>query len=426
MAWHDDAGISEFDEIEFSMNGKPYRGIVLPSMKGMATIKLSSGYNINVLPERLKFIRKTGRHFGPESRNTSPGSVPTSNVKAGMVLTGGTIASKVDYRTGGVHGLASADELLEMVPEVGKFAVISDVSSPISKMSEDIELSDYPVLAKEIYRMLKNNDAVIVLHGTDTMHFSSSAMSFMLKTGKPVIFVGSQRSSDRPSTDAWMNLICSAVVAGYDISGVGICMHGSISDDYCFFNPGAKTRKMHTSRRDAFRPINAKPWMKVWPDGRVEELSLFQRRSDELELDNKISNMVSMVETYPSADPEVLDFYAERGAKGIIIKATALGHVPTFSSKSWVEKIKALSKDIFIGITSQTLYGSTNPYVYTNLRLLGKSGATFLGNMLPETAYVKLAWALGHTEDAGEVRKIMLNDIAGEISDREEPDTFLY
>ncbi len=426
MAWHDRLGISEFDEIEFSINGKPYRGIVLPSQDGMATIKLGSGYNINVLPERLKFIRKTGRHFEPAGQEQASVSEQSSDIKAGMVLTGGTIASKVDYRTGGVYGLSSAEELLSMVPEISRFATISEVSTPFIKMSEDIELSDYPVLAKEIYSILKRNDAAIVLHGTDTMHFSSAAMSFMLKTGKPVIFVGSQRSSDRPSTDAWMNLICSAVVAGYDISGVGICMHGSTSDDYCFFNPGAKTRKMHTSRRDAFRPINAKPWLKVWPDGRVEELSSFQRRSDVLELDNKISEKVAMVETYPSADPEVLDFYISRGAKGIIIKATALGHVPTFSSRSWVEKIRSVSKDVFVGITSQTLYGSTHPYVYTNLRLLGKAGATFLGDMLPEVAYVKLAWVLGHTEDMDEVRSMMLENVAGELSGHRGFQSFLY
>ena len=421
-------GLEEFDEVEFLAKGKIFKGWVMPKSVGdpdSLVIKMRNGYNVAIPVEDIKWIRKTGKLSLPE-RKAGNLKFREGLPEAALVSTGGTIASKLDYRTGGVYALEDPAELLEMVPEIGERIRISEISRPFTKMSEDMELKDYPKMAGEIYRHLKNGRSVIVTHGTDTLHFSTAAMTFMIQNpSKPVVFVGSQRSTDRPSSDAWMNLSTAAVVAGMDISEIGVNMHASTSDDFSYFIRGTKVRKMHTSRRDAFRPINSKPLLKVWKSGKVEFLSDVKKPEGRMELKDKISDRAVMLEVYPSRDPDVLEYYREKGYEGFIIKATALGHVPTFSSRSWIEPIRKLVREgKFVGIVSQTLYGEVNPYVYTNLRLLKETGALFLGDMLPETAYIKLSWALAYAEGE-ELERLMLENIAGEFSDR-RLDTFLY
>lgn len=122
-------------------------------------------------------------------------------------------------------------------------------------------------IAHEVAKSLNSGDSgVVVAHGTDTMGYTAAALSFMLRDlGKPVILVGAQRSSDRPSSDAAMNLICSVRMSTSDVAEVMVVMHGETGDTYCLAHRGTKVRKMHTSRRDAFRSINDVPIAKVWP-----------------------------------------------------------------------------------------------------------------------------------------------------------------
>jgi glutamyl-tRNA(Gln) amidotransferase subunit D len=246
---------------------------------------------------------------------------------------------------------------------------------------------------------------------------------------KPVVLVGSQRSSDRGSSDAGMNLICAARVAVSDMAEVGICMHGSPDDSYCLFLRGTKVRKMHTSRRDAFRPINDLPLAKVWPDGRIDKINPKQKKRSEgkVELDAKFEPNVAILKVYPGSDPAVIDYYVRKGCKGFVIEGTGLGHVPTFVKKSWTEKIKKHSEQIPFIVTSQTIYGRVNPDVYTNLRKLFHEAKAIPGeDMLTETAYVKLGWVLGHTTSMEKVREMMLTNYAGEITTRSLPETYLY
>jgi glutamyl-tRNA(Gln) amidotransferase subunit D len=262
------------------------------------------------------------------------------------------------------------------------------------------------------------------------MHFTAAALSFMLKNlSKPVVLTGSQRSSDRGSSDAFMNIICSAHAALSNIAEVGVCMHATTDDHYCYFIRGTKVRKMHTTRRDAFRSINEMPLAKIYPNGKIDVMNEnHKKRSDEnVVADIKFEPRIALLKTYPGSEPEIMDFLVKKGYKGFVIEGTGLGHVPTFAEKSWIPYIKKMIKDgIPVVVASQTIYGRINTNVYTNLRILyHDTKAIPAEDIMPEVAYVKLGFVLGHTKDLEKVRELMLTNMAGEITKRSEMETFL-
>ncbi len=427
----------DYVEIETEEKGKieKIKGTIIerPSLlKGdFIVLKLDNGYNIGISQEKIKKINVVARYQAPAEVKHHIQKKPGLPDVA-ILSTGGTISSKVDYRTGGVYADYTANDFVQMCPELLDIANIS-AKKVMAVMTEDFIIEDFRKMAREISKSMNSDDAgIIVTCGTDMMHYASAFMSFFL-TGlsKPVVFTGSQRSIDRGSSDAFMNLICSVTAAAkYPGAEVGICMHGTTNDDYCIFNRGTKVRKMHTSRRDAFRPINEKSLAKIWKDGRIEVINQnFRKRSgNAVQVDDKFEEKTALITVYPGMDPGIIDFYLDKGYKGIVLAATALGHVPvSIPGKSFIPKLeRAKEMNIPIVIASQTLYGRVHPFVYTNLRKLSVGvNAIFAEDMLPEVAYIKLAWVLGHTKDPAEVRKMMLTNFAGEITDGTETDTFL-
>ncbi|MDP2749447.1 MAG: Glu-tRNA(Gln) amidotransferase subunit GatD [Nanoarchaeota archaeon] len=394
-------------------------------------LKLDNGYNIGVSRSKIKKINMIRQYQQtPETKHHLQRKPNLPDVA--VMSTGGTISSKIDYKTGGVYANYTAEDFAQMCPEILDVANI-EAEKVMSVMSEDLMPADWKKMAKEIAKKLNSNiSGAVITHGTDTMHFSSAAMSFFLKNlSKPVVFTGSQRSIDRGSSDAFMNLICSTVTAAkYPGAEVGICMHGTTNDDYCIFNRGTKVRKMHTSRRDAFRPINDKPLAKIWKDGKIEATNknYKQRNKQDVEVDDKFEEKTALVAVYPGMDPEIIDFYLDKGYKGIVLSATALGHVPTvIQGRTLIPKLeRAKEMKIPVVVASQTIYGRVHPFVYTNLRKLSVgANAIFAEDMLPEVAYIKLGWTLGHTKDIDEVKKMMLTNYAGELTKRTETDNFL-
>ena len=407
-----------------------FEGLLMPKSSGSPdalVIKLDNGYNIGIDFKNAK-IKKLNekRELGSKPKGLE---FDSSKPKVALITTGGTITSKVDYRTGAVHMLMKPEEFLMNVPELKEIVNISKIVSPFSIASEDMDYKTWQTLATLTAKELnKDNKGVILTHGTDVLHFTSAALSFMLPNlTKPLVIAGAQRSSDRGSADTAMNLICASHTALSDIAEVGICMHASSEDNYCLFNRGTKVRKMHTSRRDAFRPINDLPLAKVWPNGKIEVTNEYRKRSDgKVKADIKFEEKVALVKAYPGSDPDYLKFFVDKKYKGIVIEATGLGHVPTQAKKSWIPAVKKIAKDLPIVITSQTLYGRTNPNVYSNLRTLADAGAIFGEDMLPETAYIKLGWVLGHTKDMEKIKELMTKNLVGEISTRTGSETFLY
>ncbi len=422
-----------------------YEGLLMPRIElgdsNCIVLKISSGYNIGIKYEKRIVINKSRKHepreikeelkyeFGKEYVRKL--KFDKSKPKVAFVVTGGTIVSRIDYTTGGVSPLEKPEELLMNVPELEKIINIEDIVSPFKKASEDLNPKDWQKLATTVAKELNKNEGVMVAIGTDTMHYTSAALSFMLKNlYKPVVLVGSQRSSDRGSSDASLNIICSAQASVSDIGEVGTCMHATTDDHFCNFIRGTKVKKMHSTRRDAFRSINELPLARVWPDGKIDILNKNYKKRDndkKVSADIKFEPRVALLKMYPGSEPKILEFLIDEGYKGFVLEGTGMGHVPTKTEKSWIPVIKKAIKDeIPVVVTTQTVYGRVNTNVYSNLRILFHEAKAIPGeDMLSEVAYVKLGWVLGHHKNFEEVNKMMLTNIAGEITQRSELETFL-
>ncbi|MBD3388704.1 MAG: Glu-tRNA(Gln) amidotransferase subunit GatD [Candidatus Altiarchaeales archaeon] len=418
------------DRVEVKTGVKTYVGTLMPrpeiSEAGNVTLKLDSGYNIGIPEsgiESVKLLEKRPpKQNGKKAKIATDASKPTVSI----LSTGGTIASKVDYHTGGVYASFTAEDLMESMPELTGLANLR-TASVMNVMSEDMNPKLWVEMAKAVAKELnRGSDGVVVTHGTDTMHYSTAAMSFLLSgLSKPVVFTGSQRSTDRGSADSFLNLLCSVSYAASDVSGVYLVMHGSMSDNYCIAHQGVKVRKMHTTRRDAFKSVNAQPAARISAGGGVEFISagLPGRSESKVKADSKLEERVALVKAYPGMDPDILRFHLEKGVKGVVIEGTALGHVPTtLEGTSLIPGIEELvGSGVLVAMTTQCLFGRVNPYVYSNLREVSSRGVIYCEDMLPEVAYVKMMWVLARSKSLDEAGLLMLENVAGEITRRSEP-----
>ena len=429
--------IPEFgDMVKVHTKEQVYEGILLPRPEifdeNYTILKLDNGYNIGIENKRIEKIEVVEKYQKKkEEKHKIVHKKGLPNVP--ILSFGGTISSRVDYKTGGVYADYTADDFIEMLPELANAANLK-AEKVLSIMSEDMAPEDWQQMARKIAKGLNEDNAgVVVTQGTDTLHFSTAAMSFFLKNlNKPVVFTAAQRSIDRGSSDAFSNLLCAVHAASkFDGASVVTCLHGTSDDNYCILNRGTKVRKMHTSRRDAFRPINELPLAKVFEDGKIEVLNknYNKRNNEKVIVDDKFEHNTALLHVYPGMNPDVFDYYLEKKYKGIVIAATALGHVATINPKySLIKKLKGLiDNNVAVVISTQTIYGRVHPYVYTNLRKLSvELNCIFVEDMLPETAYIKLGWVLGHTHKIDEVKELMLTNYAGEISERSDEKGFLY
>ncbi|MBW2966003.1 Glu-tRNA(Gln) amidotransferase subunit GatD [Candidatus Woesearchaeota archaeon] len=422
------------DKVKIITEKEEFEGILIPRPelleKGFTVLKLDNGYNIGIEDKKIKQIKVLDKYTPKKEKKTKlpfNKNLPTVSI----LSTGGTISSKIDYRTGGVHADYTAEDFVEMMPELAKVANLK-AKKIMSAMTEDFTNKEWSSIAKEIAKELEQAEGVVVTMGTDTLHIAASALSFFLKDlNKPVVITAAQRSIDRGSSDTFMNLICAVTAATKsDIAEVVSCLHGTTNDDYCLLNRGTKVRKMHSSRRDAFRPINDLAIAKVYPEGKIEIVNKNYRKkgTGKLKVDDKFEEKTALIQVYPGMEPKIIDFYINEGYKGIVLAATALGHVPTNGPKAIIPDLKkAIDKKIPVVIASQTLYGRVHPLVYTNLRKLSvELGCIFVEDMLPETAYVKLGWVLAKTTNPEKVKELMLTNIAGEITERSDDKSFLY
>jgi glutamyl-tRNA(Gln) amidotransferase subunit D len=425
----------EGDKVRVVTKEATYEGILMPRPgildKNITVIKLDNGYNIGIKNEKIVKTELASEYKPTQQKKEK--TVFNKELPTVSVLSfGGTISSKVDYRTGGTYADYTAEDFVQLMPELKDVANINP-KKVMGLMSEDFTPEEWRIMARAAAKEL-NSDArgVVISQGTDTLHFSTAAISFMLRNlNKPVLFTAAQRSIDRGSSDAFMNLSASIIAAArFDGAEVMTCLHGSTEDNFCILIRGTKVRKMHTSRRDAFRPINELPLAKVI-DGKIEKINTNyrQRGKGKVELDDKFEEKTALVLVYPGMEPRLIDFYVKQGYKGIVLAATALGHVPTDTSrKNILPNIKsALDSGVPVVVATQTIYGRVHPFVYTNLRKLSVDlSCIFAEDMLPEVAYVKLGWVLGHTTKMEKVKEMMLTNYAGEITERTDEKSFLY
>ncbi len=442
------------DRVKIQTKEEIIEGILLPRSKllnkrnnnDITVLKLDNGYNIGIDSKKIISI-KLVESYNLKMSDTSDTSKQVSSVSKSsqdtsfpnilLISCGGTISSRIDYKTGGVVAEYTAKDFLAMMPELKDIANL-DALRIFDKMSEDFTFEDWQQIAKTVYDNYDSYDGFIITQGTDTMHYSSSALSFFLKNlGKPVLFTAAQRSIDRGSSDAFMNLVCSVKAAAYlDASGVFVCMHGTTNDDYCLIHKGTKVRKMHSLRRDSFRSINDVPIAKVQyktsktieEDIEILNESFSSRNDDyEVQLLPFFDSKVALIYWHPNMSPDIIDFYLDKKYKGIVIAGTALGHVAVHGKKSFLSALtRAKKAGVIVVMTTQSLYGRVDPLVYSNLRTLSiEEEILYAEDMLPETAYVKLSWILGQTKKKEEVTKLLLQSIAGEINYKSHPDCFL-
>lgn len=423
-------GIKVGDTISIVSGKGSSEGILMPRTdagdSGIIVIKKKDGYNIGLRYAKEMRISKIKSGEGHFVFPKIEAGVDKTLSNITMLYTGGTIGSKVDYLSGGVHVLVNAAELLAEVPEMQKVANIN-VKDIMHTFSENVSHEDWSAMAGEVASAIKDGaEGVIVTHGTDTMHYTSAALSFMLDgLNSPVVLTGAQRSSDRGSSDAFINLLCSANLAAHsDIAEVMICMHDRSSDDKCSAIRGTKARKMQTSRRDAFRSVNSEPIARVDSSGKIEYVSDYRKREGRGKVPKVLSKFepkVALVKVYPNSDPEIIDHYVKKGYKGIILEGTGLGHAPMDTKRpeySWKNRIgAAASSDVIVGMTSQCIFGRVDYKVYSTGRDLQSLGVVYCEDMMPEVAYVKLGFLLGNY-GAKKAKEMLNKNIAGEITKR--------
>ena len=396
-----------------------YTGILMPryetSEDSHIVLKLKSGYNIGIELDEIKDIEKIS---SPEEVTIEENVKKTDSALPKILLlsTGGTIASKVDYRTGAVTPALTAADLNDAVPEIAKIANI-DAEVLFSEYSENLQPEHWVETAKKIQSVVDlDYKGVIVAHGTDTMHYSSAFLSFALSGLKiPVVFVGSQRSSDRPSSDAASNLIAATrFIVQTDVNGIYVVMHHNESDETISCHLGTRVRKNHTSKRSAFETIGNDPAFLILDEKIIKNSrdEFFENQSFNPRLG--IDTQVALVKYHPGYEPRQIEALIDLGFKAIIFEGTGLGHV----GKTMYDVIeKASTKGLFLGMTSQCIDGRVRMTVYESGRDLLELGITPLENMIPEVALVKTMWALGNSEDNDGLKKLLLENIASEFSE---------
>jgi glutamyl-tRNA(Gln) amidotransferase subunit D len=432
-------GLKEGSLIEAKKGKQVFRGTILPaSNKNILALKLETGYNAGLKLPEVKEVKKLGA-----GKIVGKASVSKAHRKKGLptisiLHTGGTIASRVDYRTGSVYSSFEPSDLISMFPELGEIANFE--SRLLRNMwSDDLRFEHFGIIARAIEEEAKKGvEGIIIGMGTDNLAVAAAGLAFVLeKCPIPVIFVGAQRSSDRGSSDAAMNLACASLfIEKTDFAGVAVCMHNSSSDDKCAILPACKTRKLHTSRRDAFKPVNDEAIALV--DYKSKEIKFLKRDYERRDKKAKIvakprfESKVGLLKISINMFPEQFEFFSKEGFKGLVIEGTGLGQAPGHTPDEITKKahkgifpaIEKFAKQGGIAVmTSQCLFGRVQMHVYDKAMDLVKLGVIPGEDMLPETAFVKLAWLLGNYP-AEEAKKLMVENLRGEIKARTEFDEF--
>lgn len=419
----------EGDFVEITKRDGKVEGILMPSHnKDTVVVKLSSGYNLAIKKSKVKqinLLRKNSRR-----KKEKKGIKHKKDLKTVAILhTGGTIASEVDYETGAVTPQFSPEEIISMFPELENLVNVK--SRLVSNMfSEDMNFSHYNNIAQEIEKELKENvDGIIISHGTDTLHYTSAALAFILEDlDIPVILVGAQRSSDRASTDAKINLICATkFIAKTDFSEVAICMHENMGDETCLILPACKTRKLHASRRDAFKPINTKPWARVYfNEDKIDIIDNRFRKKENRRLKLNLFNeklKIGFLKAHPNMIADEIRRYEK--FDGLVLEGYGMaGNFPINETDKFTKEntmiyneLKKLANKIPIITSSQTIFGKINMNVYSTGRKLQEIGVIgSLSDMTAETAFIKLAWLLSNHPK--QVKELFMHNLRGELSTR--------
>lgn len=417
--------IPTFSKVNVIIKKKSYEGILMPLEKESIILKLDSGYNISFRKKDVEDIQIKGKIKMTENELKIKNSkIDPESIT--IIHTGGTISSKVDYKTGAVIASFDPNSLIKLFPELKD---ISKIESHFigNIMSDNFRLQHFNLMAKAIHeRVLKGQRKFILTSGTDFLHYASAALSFLLKDlPVKVLVVGSQRSSDRPSSDAAQNIINAAYfLENSTFEGVGVCMHANSSDGTCVILPGLNVRKMHSSRRDAFKSINKEKIAEVNYDSKsikmLKKLTYFIDKEIPKKIPLFKENLkIGLIYSHPQFYAQELDSYDN--FDGLVLAGSGFGHFPIVDEegnsehKKIYSKLKKLALKIPIVMSTQTIYGEVNLNVYTPLRMLEEIGIIgHLSQMTTETSFIKLAYLIS-TAKKEDVKELYMTNILGEM-----------
>ena len=406
-----DNGAEVHDRVRIETRDMVYEGLILPkhnfSEEDIIILKLDNGYNIGVSTEdaKMTLISKAEKKNAVDYTKNKNNELPDISILG----TGGTIASFVDYKTGAVSPAITAEQLVNSVKALDEVANVS--AEPLfSLASEDMKPEHWEGMANKIKEMHDKKDHGIVIgHGTDTMSYSAAALSFQLpELSNPVVFTGAQRSPDRPSSDAHLNLVGAAKIAMSDLGEISIAMHETTDDENVAIWRGNRTRKAHSSKRNAFQSPNEGP-LGIVKD-KIEWKRKYRSTVESTTIKAGFDDNIGIIWSHPGL--KVNDWETSVSNKnGVVIAGTGLGHI----NSELLDIIEKTSKDIPVAMSSQCLSGSTNLNVYRNGRKLLERGVVETYDMSPETALVKMMWLSKHHQE--DVRTMMGKNLVGEISD---------
>ncbi|MDA4122145.1 MAG: Glu-tRNA(Gln) amidotransferase subunit GatD [Thaumarchaeota archaeon] len=419
------AGVSIGDFLSLEVDGQSVMGTLAPRYAhdddSHIVIKLKSGYNVGLSVAKVTKVSRLAKGERPSFTSSNP-KTRGDLLEVAILGTGGTIASRVEYRTGAVQPAISSEDLYSLIPELSDIARIR-TEVILTVASEDLEPEHWGKMAEKVAeRVAEGARGVVVTTGTDVMGYTSAALAFALQgVPVPVFVVGSQRSSDRPSSDAYLNLIGAVTLAvAAEFAGVYLVMHADSSDELLAIHRATRVRKNHASARDAFESIGIPPegyWTRKGPE--LISKSLPPRaRAEKFVPKPLFDPNVALVKFYPSMPTSLLEAQLASGLKGLIIEGTGLGHVNR-------KNIAVIQRFIAGGglafMTSQCIWGRVDLNVYANGRDLLQAGVVPLEDMLAETALVKLMWTISNTASAKEAEGLMRKNLAGEVTERSFP-----
>ena len=431
-----------------TLNGEAtHEGLVLPpSAPKHISLKLDNGYNVNYPQDSIVSWESVASNQPVASTELHTPKASDDLPRVRLIHTGGTIASKVDYATGAVDARFEPEEMLDAIPELASIARLEAVK--IGNMfSDDIRPQHWNIISEACAAAFADGcRGVVISHGTDTMHITASAIGFAF-AGKgetppgPIAMVGSQRSSDRGSSDATENLLAAVHWAAYGPQPTGdagdacvVVMHDTQSDGTMAIHSGFAVRKMHSSRRDAFQAVNGQPLARIsiMTNGYETQLTPdYERRRSESQTREKTSRP-SMFETGqriaqfvagPWLHAEHIEAIVATGVQGVVIHGTGLGHLPIDDPQKdapenvqlWRVLTRCMNRELPVVIVNQCINGPVDMNVYSKGRKQIDIGILGHGiSSTPEAITVKTHWCLSQ---GMELKDALARNLCGEHRD---------
>ena len=421
-----------------------HTGLVLPpAATGHTTIKLDNGYNVSYPSEAVQEWIELPANKAPSSGELEAPDEDATLPRVRLIHTGGTIASKVDYATGAVEAKFEPEEMLDAIPELASIARLDSVK--IGNMfSDDIRPQHWNIIAKACAQAFDDGcRGVVIAHGTDTLHITSSALNFAFagsgtRPAGPIVMVGSQRSSDRGSSDATENLLAAVHWAAHgplpngDLGdAVVVVMHHTQSDGVMAVHSGLAVRKMHSSRRDAFHPVNGQPLatLSTAPEGISITASTWYTEALNAATKRPIAAHPTTYETGqriaqfiagPWLHAEHVEAVVSTGVQGVVFHGTGLGHLPIDDPQNdapenallWRILTRCINRELPVVIVNQCIHGPVDMNVYSKGRKQQEMGLLGHGvSSTPEAMVAKLHWVLSQNKN---IKQALSSNLCGE------------